>query len=90
MSSYEKMGDILKQVNLSDQRSELLKSFKKYRARSGIQSKFGIFILFLDPGSRPALRDLAGMTNCDTISEERGLRDAIHPRAKHGAFWQSS
>jgi hypothetical protein len=30
MSSYEKMRDILKQVNLSDQRSELLKSFKKY------------------------------------------------------------
>ena len=35
-------------------------------------------------------RDLAGMTNCDTISGERGLRDAIHPRAKHGPFWQSS
>ncbi|MGD8504660.1 MAG: hypothetical protein PVH49_13695, partial [Syntrophobacterales bacterium] len=34
-------------------------------ARSGIQCKFNIIRLFLDPGSRPALRDLAGMTNYD-------------------------
>jgi hypothetical protein len=27
----------------------------------------------LDPGSRPAPRDLAGMTNCDTVSN-RGFR----------------
>jgi hypothetical protein len=25
--------------------------------------------LLLDPGSRPASRDLAGMTNCDTVSK---------------------
>jgi hypothetical protein len=25
--------------------------------------------LFLDPGSRPALRDLAGMTNCATAPQ---------------------
>ena len=29
---------------------------------------FNMIRLFLDPGSRPALRDLAGMTNCDTVS----------------------
>jgi hypothetical protein len=33
---------------------------------------------------------LAGMTNCDTISGEGGLKDAIHPSAKHGAFWHFS
>ena len=27
------------------------------------------YLNFLDPGSRPALRDLAGMTNCDPVSQ---------------------
>jgi len=30
---------------------------------------------FLDPGSRPALRDLAGMTNFDTFSG--GVREHV-------------
>jgi hypothetical protein len=47
-------------------------------ARSGIQLKFNIISLFLDPGSRPALRDLAGMTNCDTVScGDRPKKEAI-------------
>jgi hypothetical protein len=29
--------------------------------------------MILDPGSHPAPRDLAGMTNCDTVSRRRGL-----------------
>ncbi len=29
----------------------------------------------LDPGSHPAPRDLAGMTNCDTASFRRGISD---------------
>ncbi len=39
-------------------------------ARSGIQWKFNIIIkFFLDPGSRPPLAYLAGMTNCETVLE---------------------
>ena len=31
----------------------------------------------LDPGSRPAPRDLAGMTNCDIVSEA-GIQKGLH------------
>jgi len=37
------------------------------QGRRGIQRKFNRIGFFLDSGSRPALRDLAGMTNCDTV-----------------------
>ena len=35
---------------------------------SGIQKEFDIIEPLLDPGSRPTLRDLAGMTGYDTVS----------------------
>ncbi|MEE9122549.1 MAG: hypothetical protein V3U56_14915 [Syntrophobacteria bacterium] len=37
---------------------------------------------FLDPGSRPAAADLAGMTNCDTVYwGERGWDQVRHASA---------
>jgi len=58
-------------------------------ARSGIQWKFNIIKLFLDPGSRPALRDLAGMTNCDTVYwGEREIVVILRSKS-HNRFWIS-
>ena len=39
--------------------------------------------IILDPGSHPAARDLAGMTNCDTASDPGGIGSAFH-RAEEG------
>ena len=46
----------------------------------------------LDPGSRPAVRDLAGMTNCNTVSlaemafcKERS--SVVANKGKNQIFW---
>jgi len=38
--------------------------------------------IILDPGSHPASRDLAGMTNCNTVSG--GLRLVVEPTPRRG------
>jgi len=43
--------------------------------------------IILDPGSHPAPRDLAGMTNYDTAPHGGGLTRHSSLAGKGGAFW---
>jgi len=51
-------------------------SFRTSRARSGIQEG-ATSVFVLDPGSRPASLNFAGMTNGDTVSKA-GIQENEH------------
>ena len=59
-------------MTVSQLNDKVIPGEPKKVGRDPESSKFAENQIILDPGSRPALRDLAGMTNGETISTGKG------------------